>query len=249
MKEAEQYLIYDGLLNVSEDISMDTSVPSSASIVEEDNVTISEGSSQIEELFSEVEELSTTPQDSPVSAKKHELQRLVVHQCTEESISPNKLAAMHGISPNTVRNWVKKSDAQLPLQYKESNSINEQPVASTSNTVALKHSKELITNLKSKWPSLLLAETNVVVSLKCSKCSFETSKKRSLDLHEKSIHVECAQCGQIFIGARAQSQLAGHLKKHQDQFPKQYLCDFCNKDCKFKQNVKRHMKTCPEKPS
>ena len=74
MKEAEQYLIYDGLLNVSEDISMDTSVPSSASIVEEDNVTISEGSSHVEELFSEVEELSTAPQDSQVSAKKQELQ-------------------------------------------------------------------------------------------------------------------------------------------------------------------------------
>ena len=62
MKEAEQYLIYDGLLDVSEDVSMDTSAPSTTSVVEEDNVTVSEENSS--------EEFSTTPQDSSLSAKK-----------------------------------------------------------------------------------------------------------------------------------------------------------------------------------
>ena len=240
MKEAEQYLIYDKLLDVSEDVSMDTSVPSTTSVVEEDNVTVSE------EDFSE--EFSNTPQDSPVSAKKSQLQSLVVRQCTEESISPNKLAAMHGISPNTVRKWIKESGAELPLQYKVSFSqVSDQPSASTSNTVVLKQSKELITNLKSKWPSLTSeAEEANENSLKCPKCNFETSKKNSLDLHVKSIHVDCEQCGQVFVGSRAKGQLSGHLKKHRNQFPKQYLCELCNKEFKTKQNVTRHMETCPK---
>ena len=215
MKEAEQYLIYDGLLDVSEDVSMDTSVPSTTSVVEEDNVTVSE------EISSE--EFSTT-QDSPVSAKKSQLQSLVVRQCTEESISPNKLAVMHGISPNTVRKWIKESGAELPLQYKVSFSqVSDQPSASTSNTVILKQSKELITSLKSKWPCLTSEAEANDNSLKCPKCNFETSKKNSFDLHVKSIHVECEQCGQVFVGSRAKGQLSGHLKKHRNQFPKQYL--------------------------
>ena len=239
MKEAEQYLIYDGLLNVSEDVSMDTSTASIVDdIFEEDNFTVSEEDSS--------EESSTTP---TVSAKKSQLQSLIVHQYTEESISPNKLAAMHGISANTVRNWIKRSGAQLPSpgpsQYKES-VINDQPSASTSNTVILKQSKELITNLKSKWPSLTSEAEANVNSHKCSKCNFETSKKNSLDLHVKSIHVDCKQCGQVFVGSRAKGQLAGHLKKHHNQFPKQHLCELCNKEFKSKQNVTRHMETCPK---
>ena len=122
--------------------------------------------------------------------------------------------------------------------------IIDQHSASTSNTVTLKNSKDLITKLKSKWPALTLANDN---SLKCPKCNFETSKKNSLDLHVKSIHVECEQCGQVFVGSRAKGQLGGHLKKHHNQFPKQHLCEFCNKEFKTKQTVTRHMETsCPK---
>ena len=251
MKEAEQYLIYDGLLiseDVSEDFSMDTSVPSSVNLVVEENVSMSEGSS-------DVRVFSTTPHDSSVSGKKRQsksqktqLKSLVVRQCTEEAISPCKLAEIHGISEKTVRNWVKKSGAQLPSHYKESlsqvssqNMIVDQTSASTSNTVTLKDSKELITKLKSKWPSLASADDN---NLKCPKCNFETSKQHSLELHVKSIHVDCELCGHVFFGCRAKFELAGHLKKHQAQEPKQYLCEFCQKDCKYKQNVKKHMKIC-----
>ena len=244
MKEAEQYLIYDGILvseDVSEDVSMDTSVPSSVNLVVEENVSLSEGSS-------DVRVFSTTPQNSSVSRKKRtqlksqktQLKTLVVRQCTEEAISPCKLAEIHGISEKTVRNWVKKSGAQLPSHYKES-MIIDQSSASTSNTVTLKDSKELITKLKSKWPSLASADDN---NLKCPKCNFETSKQHSLELHVKSIHVDCELCGHVFFGYRAKFELAGHLKKHQAQEPKQYLCEFCQKDCKYKQNVKKHMKIC-----
>ena len=121
------------------------------------------------------------------------------------------------------------------------NIIIDQHKASSSNTVTLKHSKELITKLKSKWPALTLANDN---SLKCPKCNFETSRQHSLDLHVQSSHISCEQCGQVFYGHRAKSQLAGHLKKHQVQFPKQYLCYFCKKDCLYKQNIKKHMKIC-----
>ena len=151
-----------------------------------------------------------------------------------------------------------ESGAQLPSQgtsqYKESfsqvsgpNMINDQPSASTSNTLISKQSKELITKLKSKWPSLTSeAEEANDNSLKCSKCNFETSRKNIFDLHVKSSHVDCEQCGQVFVGSRAKGQLAGHLKKHHNQFPKQYLCELCNKEFKTKQNVTRHMETCPK---
>ena len=121
------------------------------------------------------------------------------------------------------------------------NIIIDQHSASSSNTVTLKHSKDLITKLKSKWPALTSAKEN---SFKCPKCNFETFRQHSLDLHVKSSHVDCQQCGQVFYGHRAKSQLAGHLKKHQTQEPKQYLCEFCQKDCKYKQHVKKHMKIC-----
>ena len=121
------------------------------------------------------------------------------------------------------------------------NIIIDQHSASSSNTLTLKHSKDLITKLKSKWPALTSAKEN---SFKCPKCNFETSRQHSLDLHVQSSHISCEQCGQVFYGHRAKSQLAGHLKKHQTQFPKQYLCDFCKKESKTKQHVKKHMKIC-----
>ena len=251
MKEAEQYLIYDGILvseDVSEDVSMDTSVPSSVNLEVEENVSMSEGSSDVRVISTTPHELSVSAKRTQLKSQKTQLKSLVVRQCTEEAISPSKLAEMHGITEKTVRNWVKKSGAQLPSHYKESlsqassqNMIVDQASASTSNTVTLKDSKELITKLKSKWPSLALANDK---NLKCPKCIFETSKQHSFDLHVKSIHVECELCGHVFFGYRAKSQLAGHLKKHQTQEPKQYLCEFCQKDCKYKQHVKKHMKIC-----
>ena len=135
----------------------------------------------------------------------------------------------------------KKLKSNYIATVSSQNIIIDQHSASSSNTVTLKHSKDLITKLKSKWPALTLANDN---SLKCPKCNFETSRQHSLDLHVQSSHISCEQCGQVFYGHRAKSQLAGHLKKHQVQFPKQYLCYFCKKDCLYKQNIKKHMKIC-----
>ena len=50
---------------------------------------------------------------------------LIVKRCTEELISPTKLAAEHGVAIRTVRKWVKDSGAVLPLKYKQSNEVPE----------------------------------------------------------------------------------------------------------------------------
>ena len=41
-------------------------------------------------------------------------------------------------------------------------------------------------------------------------------------------------------------KLTVHLTTHKPKKKKQYLCDFCNKDCKCRQSKWRHMKTCKQ---
>ena len=75
-------------------------------------------------------------------------------------------------------------------------------------------------------------------------CNFETSRKNYLDSHIKS-HTSCEYCGEVLPGKK---QLTVHLTKHKpkDKPKKQYLCDFCSKDCKCRQSKWRHMKTCKQ---
>ena len=86
------------------------------------------------------------------------------------------------------------------------------------------------------------ADSLIKKSLKCPylNCDFETSRKNYLDSHIKS-HTCCKHCGEVFPGKK---QLTVHLTTHKPK--KQYLCDFCDKDCKCRQSKWRHMKTCKQ---
>ena len=86
------------------------------------------------------------------------------------------------------------------------------------------------------------ADSLIKKSLKCPypNCDFETLRKNSLDVHIKS-HTNCKFCGKMFPG---KNKLAVHLTTHKPK--KQYLCDFCDKDCKYRQSKWRHMKTCKQ---
>ena len=96
MKEVHQYMIYDELIpaDVVEDNSpLDLDIP-------EDDVTMPSTSSSSKE-------------------SNDELKNIIVKQCTEELISPSKLASMHKKSEKTIRKWVKDSGVSLPRKYQQ----------------------------------------------------------------------------------------------------------------------------------
>ena len=70
---------------------------------------------------------------------------LIVKRCTEELISPTKLAAEHGIAIRTVRKWVKDSGAVLPSKYTNEiqqltkNPETEPELAENSNSEVIIH--------------------------------------------------------------------------------------------------------------
>ena len=73
-------------------------------------------------LQDEIVETEAVPNPEPITPKKQivltqSFKDLIVKRCTEELISPTKLAAEHGIDPESVRRWVKKSGAVLPTKY------------------------------------------------------------------------------------------------------------------------------------
>ena len=58
-------------------------------------------------------------------------------------------------------------------------------------------------------------------------------------------HKDCEQCGASFFGANSKQNLANHLKKH---LPKpQNICQFCNKNYKWKSDLVRHQLTCKKR--
>ena len=117
-----------------------------------------------------------------------------------------------------------------------SDMLNEENVESNSFP-RIEEKLQKFAKTAKKIPSLSLS-----VSLHCPMCKFETSRKSCLDSHIKS-HIRCEQCGQVFLGKR---QLAVHLTTHKPK--KNYLCDFCNMDCKKCSNKKKHMKICKKRP-
>ena len=262
MKEAEQYLIYDGII----------APPCDTSSTENDGIPNSNVSEFV--TISSVSNAQSTKKGTkkqlkPVVKKKRrviqgglEFRNLVVKQCTKELISPTRLASMHGISIRTIQKWVTRSGAKLPHKYKKqllnvTIPINYQPAHSDSVlcTTFGDHSYTKTDfnlsakkNLTSETPSVSTAAQNIKLDhsatkiLKCPMCNFQTSRKNCLDSHIKS-HATCKHCGQVFLGNR---QMAVHLTTHKEK--KNYLCDFCNMDCKKCSNKKRHMKICKKRP-
>ena len=151
MKEVHQYMIYDGL--VTEDVVEDnlaTESPLADSIPEEsDNEIMPHTSSYV-------------PANNTEEKNDDDLKNLIIKQCTEELISPTKLASMHKKSEKTIRKWVKSSGVPLPQKYQQKSKqkitfsmFKDDRLVSTANNATQSLTKELILNLKSKWPSLM----------------------------------------------------------------------------------------------
>ena len=74
--------------------------------------------------------------------------------------------------------------------------------------------------------------------------------KHCLVRHEK-YHNDCIYCNKVFLGSKGRQRLQAHMKLHYPQeikLKKQYFCEFCTKDCKYRSNQTRHMKICKLRP-
>ena len=67
------------------------------------------------------EKVIVTPQKTAKSISKA-TKELIVKKVTKDLISPTKLAAQYKFDVATIRKWVKKSGAVLPLKYSQSES-------------------------------------------------------------------------------------------------------------------------------
>ena len=147
-KEVHQYMIYDGLITPPEDEIEENLVPE---VPVPDTVT--EGDS---------DDVIAPANDTSEDKNNDELKDVIVKQCTEELISPSKLASMHKKSEKTIRKWLKSSGVALPQKYQQKSkqkitfsTYKDNRSLSTANNATQSLTKELILNLKSKWPSLM----------------------------------------------------------------------------------------------
>ena len=113
MKEAEQYLIYDGII----------APPCDTSSTENDGIPNSNVSEFV--TISSVSKARSTKkrtkkQLKPVKKRSGlRIRQLVVQQCTKDLISPAELSKTHGVSIRTIQMWVTSSGARLPLKYRK----------------------------------------------------------------------------------------------------------------------------------
>ena len=227
MKEVHQYMIYDELIpaDVVEDNSpLDLDIP-------EDDVTMPSTSSSSKE-------------------SNDQLKNIIVKQCTDELISPTKLAEMHQKSERTIRNWVKSSGAQLPLKYLEKKSQRKIAFTPfyvddsllTTNDATQRLSKQLVLNLKSNWPSLSKAvdsQPNSSNSTNCETISLEPELEKQSKSDEENL-----QCPKCSFKTSLKHNLDRHLNFHND-------CVFCGKvflGSGAKRLLTSHLKTHQEKP-
>ena len=59
-------------------------------------------------------------------------------------------------------------------------------------------------------------------------------------------HNDCNICGMSFYGSNGRRNFENHMRKHFPK-PKNTICDYCNKDYKFKSQLDCHLKTCKMK--
>ena len=76
------------------------------------------------------EQVLDTPIDIPVKRTKcsshadNETKTLIVQQCVEGKVSPQKLEQVYHYSQKSVRGWVKKEGHQLPAKYNKNETPN-----------------------------------------------------------------------------------------------------------------------------
>ena len=233
MKEVHQYMIYDGL--IPEDVFEDDSTPESpldADIPEDDIVP-------------------STSSSLPSSSKENneQLKKLIIKQCTEDLISPTKLADMHKKNEKTIRNWIKSSGAQLPPKYLEKAqrkisfaSNYEEKSLLTANDATQRLTKQLILNLKSNWPSLsktMDSQPNSSNGTNCETIFLEPDLEKKSTIDEKTF-----QCPKCSFKASMKHNLDKHLNNHND-------CVYCGKvflGNSAKRQLVSHLKTHQEKP-
>ena len=190
---------------------------------------------------------------------KIQFKNLIVKQCTEELISPARLAKIHKIDRDTVKRWVKNSGKKLPTKYVlqiEGKSYTYPPIK--PKTSELCHNNLSISTQsfpeEESEPSNdvdIQQESQEKKYFFCPKCEYKGSLQCYLDTHLKS-HQDCNQCGQTFFGGHSKRDLATHLKKHEVKLmklknPKQFICQFCKVEFKSKFSMNRHENTCLKK--
>ena len=278
MKEAEQYLIYDGIIAPPSDTSSTENVSEFVTISSQSNA------------------LSTNTKFKSVAVKKIKknrnkipgalrLKKLVVKQCTKDLISPTELSSKHGISIKTIQNWVSSSGATLPRKYKKrlikvSIPTNEQPSCSTSisTTTFGDHSYtrtdfnvSLVAQKVKPDPCSSSISATTFGDHTYTRTDFNYSsavKKVKLDPPtKKSLHCPIPMCKfetsrknclDVHIKSHVSCQQCGEvfLGKRQlavhltthKQKKKQLFCEFCNREFKDKSNRWKHEKICKKRP-
>ena len=137
----------------------------STSAVEPSTSTVEPSTSDVDNALIDFDPYSDNKSQKEMSKIKKQdkaaLKKLIIKQCTEELISPAKLEKMHNIGRDTIKRWVKISGAKLPTKYNEQSVQlhTKKTLGPIEQTASL--TNELISNLRSKWPSLTGTETNV----------------------------------------------------------------------------------------
>ena len=150
--------------------------------------------------------------------------------------------------------YIKEEKPREEIMYPENNGISvkckdsDMKIKKKPISVSESLPESILANYRATISSFNSTDSLIQKSMKCPypNCDFETLRKSSLDAHIKS-HTYCKFCGEMFPG---KIKLAVHLTTHKRALKpeKQYLCDFCSKDCKSRQTKWRHMKICKTTP-
>ena len=169
---------------------------------------------------------------------KNQLRNLIVKQCTEDFISPARLAVIHKLNVCTIRQWVKHSGKKLPIKY----DLKQIPYKELVSTESFTEEDSFTSNDMDNESQAENYENNLL----CPKCDHKSTSKYHLDMHIEA-HRDCSVCGMTFFGPNSKRDLASHLKKHENKPKKQFICDFCNVEYATKQSLQRHQTTCKKK--
>ena len=168
---------------------------------------------------------------------KIQLKNLIVKQCTEDFISPARLAVIHKLNVCTIRQWVKHSGEKLPKKYDLKKICNKELISTESYT-----EEDSFTSNDIDMDKESQAE-NYEDNFLCPKCDHKSTSKYHVDMHIEG-HRDCSVCGMTFFGPNSKRDLASHLKKHEIKVKKQFICEFCNVEYATKQSLQRHQNTC-----
>ena len=159
-------------------------------------------------------------------------------QCTEDFISPARLAVIHKLNVCTIRQWVKHSGKKLPIKY----DLKQIPYKELVSTESFTEEDSFTSNDMDNESQAENYENNLL----CPKCDHKSTSKYHLDMHIEG-HQDCSQCEMTFSGLNGSRDLANHIKKHEREKKTQFKCEFCKFEYKTKQTLNRHQTTCKKK--